>query len=240
MESQSVAANVTPLQHLYFESIVEVHHEGALLGRTMSLVSRQGIWKVVDGTQWDHLLGKVVDVQVDGLLLQGRLVREEGFQGLHYNLRFTSLNEDGIAFLENRILKSGFPSPWSRRHPRLHVGHIDSRAPVPNVAIVKRLTGITYADVVNFTVNGLLIEFLSSAMSLGERVGRIIDFDILLSDGRQLYGLQGQIARIYDEQFAPRRFIRGLGIQFMPMQDAQRVLYSEVIRKFCETQRKPS
>jgi hypothetical protein len=218
----------------YTKTDVKIIYRGKLLHIFDVLVSASGVWKIfLDGHDRTNM-GHAIDVEVLGVHCQGRLVREEGSGSVHYNLRFVQMEEAKKIRLREQIEQNGFPPPWQRQYPRLVVQNLDHGLPCPSVAMVKRMTGLVHADVVNFTVNGILLEFATSGISLGERVGIKVDFDLYASDGRQINGIGGEIARIFDEQINHRKYIRSLGLKLLFSDERQEKLYRNLIANYCQ------
>ena len=224
----------------YARSEITYTLNGTTKNTIESLVSEQGIWKLFPHTEaQQNLVGTCIDVEVFSQRLRGRLVREEGDEGAHFNLKFVGLNQEDREKLKSKIQYHGFSSPWKRKYPRLSTNVNDPAIPIPTIAILKRFGGFTHAHVVNFTLDGVLIEFLTSGLSLSEKIGHHVEFDLQTNDDRYIFNLAGVIVRIYDEHLKKNGAIRGIAIKLAPMSAKNDFIYRDLIRAHCQALKKP-
>src|SRR5690606_5889111 len=88
-----------------------------------------------------------------------------------------------------------------------------------------------FLGVRNFTLGGLLFEYLGSELE-GLNPGAKIEFDLVTNFGDKISGLSGKIAHItheYDEHDC--RLL--LGIKLLPMSFLNETKYRELIREYC-------
>jgi PilZ domain len=220
-------------QGTYFLTPVEVHEGGKLqLSLPRALVSRSGIYQLFGESEFAHrafLDARVFRVEFGGRSWAGRLVREQGPPGSHYNLRLIGLDEEADLHMGWLLRRIGFASPWKREFARLPVASMPEKSEHPVTVLFPRVVGQTPCEVLNFSAHGLFFEFPTSGISLGEYVGQKIRFHIVTTKGRRIHDVEGRIARIYDEMIAPGKLIRGLGVKFINFPSASDAAYKDVL-----------
>lgn len=222
----------------YFITAVEVLEGGKpLLSLNRALVSRNGIYQLFPESPATHkafLEARVFRVEFEGRAWLGRLVREQGPLGAHYNLRLLGVEGEDAEHMEYLLAKVGFSSPWKREHTRLPVSSLSERAEHPATVVFQRVVGQALGEVLNFSTHGLLFEFLASGLSMGEHVGQRIRLNLISSKGRTLHGVEAKIARIYDEMVAPGKMLRGIGVKFVQFPATGEAAYRDLLLNVLE------
>ncbi len=220
----------------YFVSAVEVIDNKKLLRMLpRALVSRQNVYRVFEESleiRQAFLERKTFTVSIDGNLMKGRLVREAGSDGIHYNLRILHTTAHSESVHLSQISKQGFESPWKREYPRLSIDGLQPKVEVPIEVIFPRITGNTRGEVMNFSYHGLMFEIFCASLSLSEFVDQKLRIQMVTSRGKMLEA-QAKIIRIYDEVFAPGKLIRGFGLKFLQMREEERQYYNGLILDAC-------
>lgn len=226
----------------YFMSSLEVMDGDELkLFMPRALISAQGIYQIFGESDYAHQAfqeARVFQIYLENKLWLGRLVLEKGADGSHFNMRFLNQEGEQAEQLKSLLLKQGFESPWRRQYPRLSLGTISQESEVPIQAIFPRVGGKTKAQIINFSLHGLMFEFTSKGSSLGEFIGQKIRFDLLTNRGNQIRDFEARVSRIYDEMVAPGKLHRGLGIKFTSMPTATDEKYKDLILGVCEILKK--
>jgi len=131
-------------------------------------------------------------------------------------VRFVDSTEESKNELANQIAKAGMPSPWKRSARRIPLG-LNSQKDHPLSVIFPRTVGQVLGEVVNFSRNGILFEFLTMGISLSEYVDQKNRFQICLQSGKIIPNCEARIARIYDELRGVGGGLRGLGLHQLNM-----------------------
>lgn len=221
-------------QHYFLGHVEVLAEEHLRCTLTTALISKSGVHKIFADTapvQKAFLKGRVFFIKIEGEIRRARLVREEGVEGVHYNLHILRTEEDLV--LVEHLLAKGFQSPWKREFPRISVQHISGDVDKPARVIFPRVTGPATCEVVNFSFHGMLFEFPCSRISLGENIGQQIRFSILSSQQSQIE-VRAKITRIYDEMLAPGKLVRGLGVKFLDWEKQSQKRYQDLILEACK------
>ena len=222
--------------HYFKAPVVVFDEEKANISVPDVLVSRQGIYRVFEESQQvqqDFLSARIFTVKVDNQYLQARLVREQGSEGVHYNMRILSMTETQQGEFYKLLNLRGIPSPWSREYPRIPTANTSQFVEKPARIIFPRVAGQANGIVINFSYLGLMFEFSSTGISLSEYVGKSTLFHILTNHGVVLGEVEARITRIYDEMKSPGRLTRGIGVKFTNFHKSSREIYDNMILDIC-------
>lgn len=223
-------------QHYFFAPIEAFDEKGLALSLPRALVSRRGIHRFLEESeiaQRAFLESRLFTVQLEGRQFFGRLEREQGSEGVHYNLKLLADPRIEEEELDGRLTKSGFESPWKREFPRIPVAPLMERLEVPERAIFPRFGARAIAEVVNFSHHGLLCRFPVAGLSLGEYVGLKVQLQIITNRSRSEGRVEGQVMRIYDEMVAPGKIQRSIGLKFIDYQGSFLEFYQGLILDAC-------
>lgn len=229
----------------YIIAPVEILLRGKQLVQLPSaMVSATGIIRALpdtNATRQVFLERRVLTVKVDsGGELRGRLIREMGREGAHFNLRLLEAEEETRLGINQLLANQGFSSPWKRIYPRIPVAPVAESCEVPIQVHFPRLTGKAMGEVVNFSYHGMLFEFHCSGLSLSERVDQDLRLRIVTSSGISLDNVDTQVVRIYDDARANGIIVRGLGVKFIEMKTEVRRKYDEMILEVCKGMKRES
>ena len=221
----------------YFVSSVEAFVEDKkLLHRPRALVSAQGVFHAFEDKPEIRklfLAGQALMVNIDGIQMKARLVREAAREGIHYNLRLLPTSEEAEARLSAQMKTSGFSSPWKRQFPRLSTRNVLPDIEMPATVVYTRLVGKTVGTVLNFSVHGLMFQIPCLPGSMGETVDQKAELQIVTNRGK-LLDAWVRIARIYDEMVGPKKMERGLGVIFSNMPKGDRAYYNGLLLDVAE------
>lgn len=205
-------------QSHYFLAPIQVSDRaGFRMYASRAMISRQGIYRIFEESealQQAFLEARVFTIFLEGTVLYGRLVREQGADGTYYNLRLINVREANEAKIAKQLKSAGFEAPWKREAPRIAIGEVPRHIEFPATVAFPRLSGQSAGEVVNFSKHGMLFELLGPGHELGEFVGQKLEFHLITSQGKILGDIEARVAKIYDEMVNPTRKIRGLGIKF--------------------------
>lgn len=230
-------------QSLYFMAPIQVSDRAGLrMYASRAMISQQGIYRLFEESEAIHqafLETRNFTVLLEGAVLTGRLVREQGAEGTHYNLRFINVREESARRLAEQLRRSGFASPWKRQFPRIPVGKVPAHVEVPVTVAFPKVVGQSAGEVANFSQNGMFFEIVSHGRSLGEFVGQCVEFHLITSNGMILPDVEAKVAKIYDEMDSPARLVRGLGVKFTHFKlDAQKIYQGMILQASRELARK--
>jgi hypothetical protein len=222
----------------YFLSDFTCELEGKVLTRSEHcMISQSGIYSLFDetpGIREVFLRGTSVQIEIQGLPYTGKLVREEHSRGAHYNFKFHQMTDVQSVLLRRMVEIQGFASPWKREFPRLFVQQAPDQLHVPFSVRLGRAGGSVTAHVINFSLHGILFEFVTTGLSLGEYAGMPIEFDLISNYGQLLPDCRGKVARIYDRTWSQGKILRGIAVQFDKMGKLNDIVYRRMIQEYCE------
>ncbi len=225
-------------EKMYFLSDFTCEVEGIFLTRSEHcMISEEGIYSLFEETPYIRNLflnGSTLRIELQGLPFTGRLIREEHSRGAHYNFKFHQLSEMQAMLLGRMIQMQGFASPWKREYPRLFVQSAPDQIHVPFSVRFSRIPGTIAAHVVNFSLHGILFEFVTTGLSVAEHAGMPVEFDLISSYGQLLPDCRGKVARIYDRSWGRDKVLRGIAVQFEKMGKLNEIVYRRMIQEFCE------
>lgn len=222
----------------YFLAPVEVlDHDKIHLIAPQALISKRGIYRLFGDNQEAHrafLEQRILTVRMDGVLLHGALTREQGDDGVFYNLQLLESSSESITVIEQRLQRSGFVSPWKREYPRIPISPLaDGNFELPQSVVFPRAVGQNVGMISNFSFHGLLFTFQTTGLSVGEFVGKKIQFMIVTNRGNVLRDMEARVTRIYDTILAPGKVSRGLGVKFLHLPKETAQLYQGLILEAC-------
>lgn len=221
----------------FFMDRVEVIDRGKIItSQAKAMVSGFGIYRVFEESEYIHqafLEGRTFIVFVENEKMSGRLIREQGKDGAHYNLRLMNIGHDAQLILQDKMRSRGFESPWKREHPRIVRGRLEEHVEAPYTIAFPRVAGHGAGEVMNFSYHGMFFEFLCSGISLDEYVGRKLQFHIISNRGTVLSDVEAQVVRIYDEMHSPKKMVRGLGVKFSYFRMDTLKRYQEMLIDAC-------
>lgn len=225
------------MQH-YFQTPLELF-EGNELRLTLpkALVSLKGIYRLFNDSENARkafLEGRIYSLKLGERVYRGRLVREQGAEGVHYNLAFLGLETGGTEQLTKILRSAGIESPWKREFPRIPAGAVSANAEQPLSVVFPRVIGLAVGEVVNFSCHGLLFEFVATGASIGEYVGQRIRFDLITSRARRIRDFEAKIMRIYDDVVGEKQVVRGLGVKFLGLKGESGAAYKDLLLSVCE------
>lgn len=225
-----------PVKAKFFQAKFEIESHGSTL-ELRGLVSDSGITKIFAGTSlpdfWRNIIGKAVTVKLDTLVLPGILIQQFTDQGSFLEIRFRGVDQNMKNFLRARMATEGIAPGWQREFPRIAIGSPhDPDLPVPNLCMVRFEGEEIFANVLNFTVGGLRIE--TTATNLGAlRVGAVIQFDLLTSNGEILANLSAEIRNFSDHEHTGQSATRSFGLRFVNWNSENQRKYRQLIKDYC-------
>lgn len=225
------------MQH-YFQAPLELFDgDEHKLSLPKALVSLKGIYQLYGDTafaQRAFVEARIFTIRLGGQCFQGKLVREQGAEGVHYNFVFLGLESGGTEQLVKQLRLAGVASPWKREFPRIPSSAVSGQAEHPVSIIFPRVVGQVAGEVMNFSCHGLLFEFMATGSSLGEYVGQRIHLDIVTSQARRIRDIEARIMRIYDEVMTTGQVVRGLGVKFQGLRGESGAAYKDLLLSVCE------
>lgn len=233
-------------QNRYFIAPAEIFDGGQRIGsNSNALVSANSIFRVLEDSaevRRAFLERRILTVRLQDhdCLLHGRLVREVGRDGIHYNLRIMDLVDESRSQVAEVLGQRGFGTPWKREFPRIPVAPILQTIEVPSHVVFPRIAGEMIGEVVNFSYHGMFFEFQCSGLSLTEQVDQVLRIKIITSSRMALHNVEAQIVHIYDEACDRGKIVRGLGVKFLSMRKEVRRKYDGMILEVCRGVRKES
>ena len=217
----------------YFVAPVEVlDRTGFRLNASRAMISRQGIYRIFgesEALQKAFLDARIFTIMLDKATLQGRLVREQGEDGVHYNIRLINICERKEKYIDEQMKRIGFESPWKRQFPRLPVAKLPAHIEIPVTVAFPRMAGEPAAEVTNVSYKGMHFEWLSQGAGPADYVGQTIQFHLVTNRGTIFSDVEAKVARIYDEMVRPGKLVRGLGVKFGRFELAAQKRYQEMV-----------
>lgn len=211
---------------------------GGLDHKIRAITSLYGSIKVFDFDRakaaFGEQLGKIIRVRIGKLYYEMYFTREFNSEGRFYNLKFTNLDEKRKTALREMIEAGGIEPPWRRIHPRLDAIAHEETVPVPSVAVVRYRDHMEVYRVLNFTLGGCLLE-LSNPTFEPMELGLPALFDLRISNGEELTGINGRVVRISMEKLPDMDHrLLGLGMKIVHMNSLDLEKYRFLIRSYCE------
>jgi hypothetical protein len=205
--------------------------------RVQALVSNYGVKYVYDEQDLPDearaTLGVDVQMSYKGIPALCRLIRESNAAGSIYSLRFVNPSKALLKEIDKDVKASGLPSPWMRGLPRLSTEVGKLPLPVPVLAILSYNNGTHYLNIRNFTLGGLLLEYLGNDLgALG--VGAMMEFDLVTSGGDKMTGMEGVITHTATEFSDGSGSSVYFGVKFLPFSSLNEMRYRGLIREHCE------
>lgn len=203
-----------------------------------SVVSSYGAIKVFDFDRakavFGELLGKAIRVKIGKTNFEMYFTREFNSEGRFYNLKFLNLDERRAQALREMIQNNGMDPPWKRIHPRLDaITHVDEVA-VPSIGVVRFQNNLEVYRVLNFTLGGCLLE-ASNPVYEPLELNTPINFDLRISNGEELVGINGRIVRISVEKLPDLEHrLLTLGVKIVHMRGSDLEKFRYLIRTYCE------
>jgi len=204
------------------------------------LISEQGITKVFIPSPlpefWKSKIGQTVSLKIDGLILSAVLLQQFVEHGTYFEFRFRDLEEPHRNYIRQRITVEGISPGWLREHPRIPVSKgADADLPVISLCMVRFVGQEIFVDVKNFTLGGLRIETFDN--NLAEvRVGAVLHFDLLASNGAVMANLSGEVRNmtVHEiEQDGRKLNSLSFGLRLMEMDPLNERKYRDLIRDYC-------
>jgi hypothetical protein len=196
-----------------------------------SFISEHGAFHVLDQEKYMDYTGKSVTVEIPGVVIQGRLIREFSGTNCFYNAKFHFESDNQRKaireFLETHQMQ---PPPWERKYPRFGVSAISSKGvAIPAHIVVKAGAAHYFPYVINFTLGGILVELQGNDLT-SCRPSQSYGFDIQLNDGSMIKGLQGRVVRV-NEDLPPfdGRMFRQVAFE-MSVESQNNAVYKLLIR----------
>lgn len=228
-----------PIQAKFYESNFEISY----LGNTFpmrGLVSESGITKVFLSAglpeSWRERVGNPLVTKLGDFEISSVLLQQQVTHGVFFELRFQNLPDAAREFIRQRIAAEGIAPGWKRDFPRIPVDRVvDPELPVPNLCMVRFVGQEIFVTVLNFTLGGIRIETLGD--NLAElRVGAILNFDLLTSNGEIMANLAAEVRNIATHEGSADgklKTTRSFGLRFQGMDPTNEKKYRALIRDYC-------
>lgn len=205
--------------------------------RVQALVSTYGAKYVFDESDLPAearvCFGSEIQGTYKGIPVRCRFVRETNRAGTIYGLRFISPTSLLVRQIEKDVAVSGLPSPWMRGLPRLSTAA--KHLPVPVLATVNYKGNAFYLNVRNFTLGGLLLEYVGSDFD-DVKIGNLMELDIVTNGGDKLSDIVAKVTHISTEinevTGEANRF--QFGVKFTMMSPVSEAKYKTMIREHCQ------
>ena len=198
-----------------------------------TLISESGAKNIFRSEESDNIaqtyMSRELRLEYRGREIYGRLMREKNVDGTSYHVRFTRIDEEVRDLIRKDVEAQGLPSPWRRALPR-----IPARAetlPVPSLGVLYLKSQEYFLGVRNFTLGGLLFEYLGGDLALLEPQVKI-EFDIVTNFGDKINHLEGVVAHLTQEYSGGVDRLL-IGVRFLPMSFLNETKYKELIREYC-------
>lgn len=206
--------------------------------KVKSIVSMYGAIRIFDFDRakaaFGELIGKIVRAKIAKHHFEMYFTREFNSEGRFYNLRFVNLDEKRRASLREMIQGAGIDPPWKRIHPRLDAIAHEETVDVPSVAVVRYRDTMEVYRVLNFTLGGCLLECSNPSYEPME-LGLPILFDLRISNGEEITGINGRLVRIAFERLPDMDHrLLSLGVKIVHMKGNDLEKYRFLIRTYCE------
>ena len=177
-------------------------------------------------------IGQEVEILYKRVPVRCRVVKETNDAGTVYSFRFVKPGSLLLKQIERDIRENGLPSPWIRALPRLstEVKHL----PVPAIAVLDYEGETLFLNVKNFTLGGLLLEYVGNAMASVKLEDRLY-FDLVTNSGDKISELGAMVSHISLE-ISPTDQNQNryqLGVRFLPMGRFSGIKYRSLIQEHC-------
>ncbi len=205
--------------------------------RVQALVSTFGAKYVFDDGDLPEeartCFGLEIPASYKGIPMRCRFVRETNRAGSIYGLRFINPSNLLLRQIEKDIAVSGLPSPWMRGLPRLST--TAKHLPVPVLATVNYNNGAFYLNVRNFTLGGLLLDYVGSDFA-DLKIGAVMELDLVTNGGEKLSEIAVKVthisAEVNETTGDANRF--QFGVKFVSMSVGSEAKYRTMIREHCQ------
>ncbi|RYZ96781.1 MAG: PilZ domain-containing protein [Proteobacteria bacterium] len=228
-----------PIQPKFYEAAFDITYQGNSF--TMrGLVSESGITKIYLSAglpdAWRERVGNPLKVKLDMFEIGAVLLQQQVSNGTFFEVRFQELPEPARQYIRRRIEAEGVSPGWKRDFPRIPVTRVvDPELPVPNLCMVRFVGQEIFVNVLNFTLGGIRIETLGD--HLGElRVGSLLSFDLLTSNGEIMANLSAEVRNIATHEGSADgelQTTRSFGLRFQGMDSSNERKYRTLIRDYC-------
>jgi hypothetical protein len=203
--------------------------------KVQALVSSYGAKYVFEESELPSQIRNSGDSKVDILyhhiLAHCRVVKEITSTGTVYSLRFENPSSLLLRQIERDVEKHGLPSPWRRGLPRLSAEA--KHLPVPVLAILERGKETLFLNVKNFTLGGLLLEYVGPALD-EVKFGAKFNFDLVTNAGDKISDLSGLVTNVALESNGVLESSRTLfGLRLLPMEPMAKYKYRALIKEHC-------
>jgi hypothetical protein len=228
-----------PIQAKFYESNFEITYLGNSFAMR-GLVSESGITKVYLSAglpeTWRERVGNPLKVKLDMFEIGAVLLQQQVSHGTFYEVRFQNLPEPARQYIRQRILAEGISPGWKRDFPRIPVSRVvDPELPVPNLCMVRFVGQEIFVNVLNFTLGGIRIETLGDHLA-ELRVGSMLSFDLLTSNGEIMANLNAEVRNIATHEGhadKTQQTTRSFGLRFQGMDPVNERKYRGLIRDYC-------
>lgn len=228
-----------PIQAKFYESNFEIFYQSDSFAMR-GLVSETGITKIYLAAglpdAWRSRVGNPLQAKLGDFLISAVLMEHQVENGSFFEVRFQNLPEPARAFIRQRILAEGIAPGWKREFPRIPVGRvIDPELPVPNLCMVRFVGQEIFVNVLNFTLGGLRIETIGDDLK-ELRVGTLLSFDLLTSNGEIMANLAAEVRNISAHETVmdgAAKTTRSFGLRFTGMDASNEKKYRALIRDYC-------
>lgn len=233
-----------PNKAKFYLAVFEIRHMGHSL-ELRGLISPSGITKVHFPLKadpiWATLVGNKVDVVVDGYSISGFLAKQSVEHGNFHEIRFREMPEAVSIYLAHKIASEGVDPGWKRKFPRIPIVEGDEDdLPVPNLCVVRFIGQEVFVNVMNFTLGGIRIRTLTNVLS-ELRVGSIVHFDLIATNGAVLPNVCGEVKNIaihQSEEVGSSDITRSFGLEFKDLDPVNERRYKDLIKDYCLTLQK--
>jgi hypothetical protein len=155
--------------------------------------------------------------------------------GGFYHLRFIDPSEGQRKALRKHINSFGYPAPWERKYPRLSAKIDNDNVVVPYFANAVYAGEHATLEIINFTLDGFLLESNSLDEFADLDYDHRIEFDILMNNGSSIEGFIGRVVRkteVYS--FAKKTKVGLFGIFVESVNEESQKRYFSYIKKYCQ------
>jgi hypothetical protein len=198
-----------------------------------ALVSESGAKNVFREASSDELaetyMHRELSLEYRGHQMTGRLSKEINSNGTSYHVRFTRVDSEALDAIRKDVEAQGLPSPWKRSFARIPA--TAESLPVPSLAVLYLKNQEFFLGVRNFTVGGVLLEYLGGDLSDLEPSVKI-EFDLVTNFGDKITQLEGRVAHLtIEHSTGVDRLL--IGVQFLSMSFLNETKYKQMIREYC-------
>jgi len=228
-----------PIQAKFYLASFELKHEEHSIA-LRGLISPTGITKVHFPTKvdpiWTALVGSKVEVVVDGYTIAGFLVKQSVEHGNFHEIRFRDISPGAANYLLQKIIAEGVDPGWRRKFPRIPIVEgEESDLPIPNLCVVRFIGQEIIVNVMNFTLGGIRIRTLTNVLS-ELRVGSVVHFDLIATNGAVMPNLCGEVKNIaihQSEEVGSTNITRSFGLEFKDLDPVNERRYKDLIKEYC-------